>query len=259
MNTRDTARPSPPERDEHADEDSRYAVTQPAEIAFVLRKIMQNRQMVTAYLNGSADFALTSVLDVRPEAGEVILDASSDAATNRRLLAAKKVLFIASEDQVKVKLRANEVRETSHEGRPALRIPMPGTLVRIQRREHYRIATPITRPLICTLPLPARGPGVQAQTIVLDISIGGVALMDNQNAAGFAIGGVFEDCRIGLPEAGTLAVTLEVRNCHETPLKNGQSFRRCGCKFLDLKPQGENLVQRYIMLLERSRNFRTKK
>ena len=259
MEPQDAVRAEPQERDDESDEDSRFAVTQPAEIAFVLKRVMQNRQMVTAYINGSADFTLTSLLDVLPESGEVILDVSSDSAANRRLLAAKKILFVTSHDQVKVKLRANEIREVMHEGRPALRIPLPGTLVRIQRREHYRIATPITKPLICTLPLPDRGPGVQAETIVLDISIGGVALMDNHEATGFKIGDIFENCRIGLPEVGTLVVGLEVRNCFDTPLKNGLSFRRCGCKFLNLQAQSENLVQRYIMFLERSRNFRMKK
>lgn len=259
MKQKDAARAQLPGRDNQLDDDARYAVSQPAEIVFVLRQIMQNAQLVTAYLDGSADFALTSVLAVLPDTAEVVLDVAPDAAANRRLLAAKRVLLVTSHDQVKVKFATSEVREVRYKGGPALRIPLPGTLVRIQRREHYRIATPITKPLICTLPLPDRGPGAQAETIVLDISIGGVALMDNHDATGFQIGDVFENCRIGLPEVGTLVVTLMVRNSFETPLRNGLSFRRCGCRFLNLPPSSESLVQRYIMYLERSRNFRMKK
>jgi len=70
------------------------------------------------------------------------------------------------------------------------------------------------------------------------------------------MGDVFENCRIGLPEAGTLVVSLAVRTSLATALKNGTSFRRCGCQFLSLAPSFESLVQRYIMLLERSRTFR---
>jgi c-di-GMP-binding flagellar brake protein YcgR len=241
---------------EQHDDLTRFEVHQPAEIVFVLKKVMQNTQLVTAYLDGGTDFALTSVLAVMPDTGEVVLDVSSDAAVNKRLLAAKKVLLETSHDQVKVKFTANEIREVRYKGRPALRIPLPALLVRIQRREHYRIATPITKPLICTLPLAQRGPGVQAETIVLDISIGGVALMDNQTATAFQVGDVFEKCRIGLPEVGTLVVSLAVRTLRDTPLKNGASFRRCGCQFSGLAPSAESLVQRYIMLLERSRNYR---
>ena len=259
MNPENPVRVEPHIGDDQSDDDARFTVTQPAEIVFVLKKIMQNRQMVTAYLNGGAEFALTSLLDVRPEEGEVILDVASDATLNKRLLESEKVLFVTSHDQVKIKLGTSAISEVRHEGRPALRIPMPRTLVRIQRREHYRIATPITKPLICALPMPDRGPGAQAETILLDISIGGVALMDNHGDTVFEIGNKFDNCRIGLPEVGTLVVTLEVCNAHNTPLKNGLNFRRCGCRFVNLQPQGENLVQRYIMHLERSRHFKAKK
>jgi c-di-GMP-binding flagellar brake protein YcgR len=240
------------------DGDERFTIREPAEIAFVLKKVMQNGQLVTAYLDGGSNFALTSVLAVRPEAGDVILDRCPDSAAFSRLVAARKVLLTTSHDQVRVKFSARNVREVRYEGRPAVRIPMPNWLVRIQRREHYRIATPITKPLVCTIPLPAHGPGMQAETIVLDISVGGLALMDNHEAPGFKLGDIYEQCRIGLPEVGTLTVSVEVRNAFDTPLKNGLSFRRCGCKFLDLG-KAENLVQRYILLLERARNYRTGK
>lgn len=206
MKQQDALRAQPQGRDNQLDDEARFAVSQPAEIVFVLKKIMQNTQLVTAYMDGGADFALTSLLAVMPDTAEVVLDVSPDAAANKRLLAAKKVLLVTSHDQVKVKFTTNDIREVRYKGRPALRIPLPGTLVRIQRREHYRIATPITKPLICTLPLPDRGPGVQTETILLDISIGGVALMDNQDAAGFQISDVFENCRIGLPEVGKSVV-----------------------------------------------------
>lgn len=259
MKQDDAIRTQPQGRDNQPEDDSRFAVSQPAEIVFVLKKIVQNAQLVTAYLDDGADFALTSLLAVMPDTAEVVLDAAPDAAANKRLLAAKKVLLVTSHDQVKVKFMTTDIREVRYKGRPALRIPLPGSLVRIQRREHYRIATPLMKPLICTLPLADRGPGMQAESIVLDISIGGVALMDNHDATGFQVGEVFENCRIGLPEVGTLAVSLEVRSLFDTPLKNGLNFRRCGCQFLNLAPSTESLVQRYIMFLERSRNFRMKK
>lgn len=250
------ARPSNPDF-QLDDGEARYTVQSPAEIAFVLKKAMQNGQLVTAYLDGSDDFALTAIMAVLPETGEVLLDKSPDAAANQRLLTARTVLLITSHDQVRIKFPATGVTEVRYQGRPAFRIALPKWLIRIQRREHYRIATPITQPLICTIPLPQRGRGSQAETIVLDISIGGVALMDNHDALGFNLGDRYELCRIGLPEVGTLTVSVEVRNAFNTPLKNGLSFRRCGCQFLNLNPANESLVQRYIMHLERARNFRT--
>ena len=222
-----------------------------------MKQAAQNAQLVTAYLDGSGDFILTSILAVLPESSELLLDFGPDADANRRLLSARRMLLVTSHDQVRIKFAAAGAQEVRYLGKPAFRIAMPNRLVRAQRREFYRVATPITKPLICTIPLTDREPGARAETIVLDISCGGVALMDNHAAPGFRIGDRYENCRIGLPEAGTLSVTLEVRNAFDTPLRNGTNFRRCGCMFLKLTTQMEGLVQRYIMHLERQRHFRS--
>ena len=111
MKKEDALRAQPQDRDNELEDDDRFAVTQTAEIVFVLKKIMQNTQMVSAYINGSTDFALTSLLDVIPETAEVILDISSDAAANKRLLAAKKVLLVTSHDRVKIKFATSDIRE----------------------------------------------------------------------------------------------------------------------------------------------------
>lgn len=248
--------PDPLSDDHDAGDDERYAVNDPAEIAFMLKKVRNNGQLITAYLDGGDDFALTALLALMPDTGEMVIERSPDASANRRLLAARKVVLVTSHDQVKLKFTAEDLAAIEYKGSPALRAALPRSVIRIQRRDYYRISTPITKPLICTLPLPQRGPGSQAETIVLDISIGGIALMDNQGAPSFQIGDVFENCRIGLPQVGTLSVSLIVRNCFDTPLRNGRSFRRCGCQFLQIAPSTESLVQRYILHLERSRKFR---
>jgi hypothetical protein len=60
---------------------ARYAVNQPAEIVFVLKQIMQNAQLVTAYPDGGADFALTSLLAVMPDTAESCSISPDAAAT----------------------------------------------------------------------------------------------------------------------------------------------------------------------------------
>lgn len=248
--------PDPPSANHDPGDDERYVVNDPREIAFMLKKVRNNGQLITAYLDDGDDFALTALLELMPDTGEMVIERSPDASANRRLLAAKKVVLVTSHDQVKLKFTAVNLAAIEYQGRPALRAALPRSLMRIQRRDYYRICTPITKPLICTLPMPQRGPGSQTETIVLDISIGGVALMDNQGTTGFQIGEIHENCRIGLPQVGTLSVSLIVRNSFDTPLRNGRSFRRCGCQFLHISPSTESLVQRYILQLERSRKFR---
>lgn len=237
--------------------DERFKVRAPAEITFVLKQAAQSAQLFTAYLDGGSDFVLTSILAVLPESAEILLEPGPDRAGNRRFLAAETVLLTANLGQVQIKFAASGVRETQFNGRPAFRVALPKWLLRVQRRESYRIETPVTKPLICVIPLPEQGPGVHGEAVVLDISCGGVALRNDGNTLGLRIGNRYENCRIGLQDAGTLNVNLEVRNSFDTRLKNGASIRRFGCCFLNLTPAMEAVVNRYIMQLERLRNFRS--
>ena len=233
--------------------DERFTVRDPQEMRFVLRRIQENGQSITAYIDGGPDFVLTFLLSVQPEFKYLVLERGPDGPAFKRLLRASRALLVTSHEQVKVKFFVRDMRQIVHEGRAALRAAMPPWLLRIQRREHFRIATPIARPILCTVFLNEETPDLQADAVILDLSIGGVALMDNNGALRFRLGERHQGCRIALPETGNLTVDLEVRSVYETPLRNGRSFRRCGCKFINLQPAAESMIQRYIMQLELKR------
>ena len=53
--------------------------------------------------------------------------------------------------------------------------------IRLQRREHYRMATPIVNPVCLTIPLPAKAGDDRALFPLADISCGGVATLVAQH------------------------------------------------------------------------------
>jgi flagellar brake protein len=235
------------------DQDERFTVREPQEIRFILGRILDNGQSITAYIGDGPDFALTSLLAIRADSGHLILEHGPDHSAFKRLLRATYASLVTSHEQVQVKCVVRNLQHVVHDNRPALRVSMPQSLKRIQRRDNFRIATPITRPLICTFFLVDKDPPTRAETVVLDLSVGGVAIIDNHGVLQFRRGDVFDGCSIGLPEIGNVSVDLEVRGVYETPLKNGMSFRRCGCRFINLNPAAESLIQRYILRLQRDR------
>ena len=89
---------------------------------------------------------------------------------------------------------------------------------------------------------------------LVDISCGGVAILDDQHALNIAVGTRYNDCEVDLPGVGLLAVNLEIRNSQDLTLLNGRTTRRVGCAFLNLSSRTLATVQRYIMKLERERN-----
>lgn len=235
------------------EDDDRFLVRSRVEIAFILKAVMQAGEIVTAYFNEGKDFAITAVLAVDATTGAAILDASRDLVGNRRLMASKRIAFITSQDKVKIQFDVNAIAPIEFEGRPALRIALPDTLLKFQRREYYRVSTPITKPLKCVVPRADEAP---LSLTVIDISLGGVCLTGYSEGSVVEPGVALENCRLELADVGTLTTTLQVRNTFEIPLRNGLVSRRAGCMFLKLPPASEAMVQRYIIRLERDRRAR---
>jgi c-di-GMP-binding flagellar brake protein YcgR len=233
---------------------SPYLVHSRREIVALLRAIGEHHQLITMLINGGADAVVTSILEVDDANDAVIIDCAPSALLNQRITQSDDIAFEASLDKVRILFSVAGAVNTEHEDRPALRIPMPVGLIRLQRREYYRVNTPISNPILCRIPLPADIGGGSCAASLVDISCGGIALLDDKKLLNTTIGGEYENCRIDLPGFGVITVTLQIRNSQELTLFNGKTNRRLGCQFVDLSKAMLAAVQRYIMHLERDRN-----
>lgn len=234
-----------------------YRVYSRSEIVALLRQIGEKNQLVRMLLRGEADVCVTSILEVDPDSDTVVLDRPIDRDQHRRLLAAGKVACETTLDKIRILFNLEGLYETEFEGGIAIGAAIPETLVRLQRREYYRMATPVTNPVRVLIPLPPElGGGSQAFPLT-DISCGGIALVDNKLVLGeTAVGQKFAGCRIDLPEIGPVQTGLEVRNQQDVTLLNNKTLRRLGCQFDGLSRGNLAAVQRYITKLERERNAR---
>ena len=130
-------------------------------------------------------------------------------------------------------------------------MPIPQALLRLQRREYFRITTPLTRPLVCVLGAQNAPSGEEIEAVIVDISCGGVALVDPGAPPYFEIGARLSGCRIPLPEIGAVGADIVVKSTTEVTLKNGNIQRQAGCEFVGMRERDRNLIQRYINRLER--------
>ena len=236
--------------DLNAPDDGRYLVHSRVEIAFILRAIVKSGALVTAYFGPGKDFIVTALLDIDLDGGQILLDSGSNTQLNERLLRGQQLTLVSSQDGVKVQFGTQRVEAASFEGRLAFQIPFPDRLLKLQRREYYRLPAPLIRPLKCQVPLADEE---TVDTIVGDISLGGVSLMGEHPRLKLETGQLFEGCRILLPDIGTITAKLGVRNSFPVTMKNGAVTRRTGCAFVELSPNQQAMIQRYIIRLERER------
>jgi c-di-GMP-binding flagellar brake protein YcgR len=232
-----------------------FEVESRKEIFSLLRGIGEKNQLIRMLIQGEADVCVTSILDVDEHSRTVILDCSIDKEQNQRILASRRLSFETTLDKVRILFAADHIESTTFEGNPAFKIAIPATLIRLQRREYYRIATPVTNPVRVVIPLPAELGGSTTFPLA-DISCGGIAILDNKMVLGDTIGKNYVDCRIDLPEIGQVATALQVRNSLDLTLLNNKTNRRLGCEFVNIPRGMLAYVQRYITKLERERNAR---
>jgi len=222
------------------------------EIINVIEDIIARSALVTLHFCQGDEHFVTTLLDVNPEFEELIFDAAPDPAMAARLLESRRISFVTFIDQIKVQFLTQLVEPTTFAGKPALRTRLPDSLLRLQRRNFYRVPAPVkSTPLMCEIPLPG---GVPVRFAISDISVGGVGIIAGPALADFESGTVFHDCSIELPGHGSFATSLEVRNnIGLAPGAGTQERFRYGCQFLNLSGPLVSLIQRYINQLERTR------
>jgi len=231
----------------------RYLICSRIEIVFILRAILQKNTLTRLYFDAGDRFVLTSILGIDAERGKLIVDYGANEEVNQQALRATQLIFIASHDQARVQFACHGIGKTRFDGRNAFSVGIPESLLRIQRREYYRIATPADNPLKCAIPLPAGHTPDTAEVIVLDISCGGVAVIDHHSRVDLEPGATYENRRIVLPGISTLNVSIQVKSAFEVTLKNGLAGMRSGCEFVAMQETMLAMIRRYIMKLERER------
>jgi c-di-GMP-binding flagellar brake protein YcgR len=233
-----------------------YEVSSRREIVALLRQIQEKKQLIRMKIKGEADVCVTSILEVDADAGQFVLDRSINREQNERILAARGVTCETFLDKIRILFSLDSVGEAGFDGTPALAAAIPVSLIRLQRREFYRMPTPVTNPVPALVPMPFELGGGNAVFPLADISCGGVALLDNKMMLNSTTGQTFTNCRIDLPEIGTVTTSLQVRNTLDVTLLNNKTSRRIGCMFVDISRGNMAAVQRYITKLERERNAR---
>lgn len=240
----------PPLKTEAVPDISNYTIHSRMEIIYILRALQHKNELVTAYFNQGQDFLLTSIVDVDSDNGTVIFDYGANELLNKRILESDKIILVTTQDKVKVQFMTGRMQRIEHLGRPAFRAPLPGDLLKLQRREYYRLTTPLINPIKCSIAQPGKA---RIDVVIADISLGGIAITHYEEHFQLEIGNTFDACRILLPSIGTVTTNIEIRNEQEITMKNGSHNHRAGCMFVDLHSSQQAMIQRYIIKLDRER------
>lgn len=174
---------------------------------------------------------------------ELALDVSPEAlaACRAALGAAGAVTGVAIQAGVKLQFVLDRMTPAGDGPQATLRAALPGTLVRVQRRDAYRIApSPLAVPRLWLRD--PQAPSAPRAVTVTDLSATGVSFRIPAPAALAAVGERLAADPLELPATLPIRCGLRVRAIEPEP----DGALRVGCAFEALEPAAERALQVFV-------------
>jgi len=240
------------------DEYGQFFLTDAREIEFYLGLLVKRRSIVTAYVDAGERFFPTTLLAIDSAERQILLAPVQHEDSSPLALTARQITLVTSLDRIKIEIRIGAFVQRRYQGQQVLAAPVPATILRLQRREFYRLETPPSVPIICRLA--TQLPDGTTRTFELplsDISGGGVSLNATVDMAPyFERDTLFQNCRLELPGDSVVLVNLQVRKAIELSGQEVGPTLCVGCEFVNLTGARLGQIERYIVRAERERKAR---
>lgn len=219
-------------------------VTDPMQIAALLKKVKDSRTLIQVTLPGRATEYNSALLDIQPEQGYLLLDELTPAEGHQLLTA-------QCELTATIRLRGVDMRFTGtvqeiggQAGIAYYRVEFPQRLYYRQRRAAYRVR--LGMGLLIPFNI-AREDGKPYQGRLDDISLGGLGAELKQQTP-FDPGDLLPGCAIQLPNGDKIDCEIEVRY-----ISKDQQHKKfhLGARFVNLDRTHQHILQRFVAEAER--------
>ncbi len=134
------------------DNDDSAMIHNKAMITSNLSMLVKHKCMISANLGGKESL-LTAIVAVNHKDGTMILDYGASEHLNKKLLTTPHVKFTTGFNGIQVAFTGEKITKIKYEGSDAFLMAIPGSLYWFNRREYYRVNTPIMNPSICEFAL----------------------------------------------------------------------------------------------------------
>ena len=228
-----------------------FRVTDPAEVRVLLKSLMD--QVVPLNLSASDGSAYTTTLwAVDAQAGCVSFTADLQTPAVHDIVEADECVAVAYLDRVKVQFDVSDLMLVQGNRVSVLQAPMPRELFRFQRRNTFRVRTIERTSPTATFRHPAI-PDMSLALRVLDVSIGGCALLLPRNTPDLQPGAVIKGVRLALDTETVIDAGLLLHHVTSTGAENGAV--RLGCGIVGLDGHAQRALQKYIDQTQKRRRL----
>jgi len=228
-----------------------FRISQSREVTALLKQLAADATPVM--LSGPAGTGMTTVVWTVDSAQQRInFSADADSPQLQRLIEFEEATCVAYLDSVKLQFDVDHLVLVRGNKTCSLQGDMPREMYRFQRRRSYRVRTSGRGTPTALLRHPSM-PDMQLGLRVLDVSIGGCALMLPGDVPPLSAGLEIRGVRIELDADTRFDTNLLLH--HVTTIQMPSRGSRLGCEFMHVQHQAQRALQRYIDQTQKRRRL----
>ncbi|KYP11825.1 MAG: hypothetical protein A0129_05255 [Limnobacter sp. CACIAM 66H1] len=233
-----------PERDQKLLEE--FSLSAVPTVRKLLTTIDEDEHELYVYLQADHTQFVTEILNIDWTSGLMWLGTPYDKTLSSKCDASTAYVMVSFPDGVKVQFAGMGILQSQYQGADALRVAIPKTVVRLQRRNYFRVMADEELNAQVKLEIPT----VSSPISLIDISLAGCGLSLQTPPSLHQAGEVIQDVRLTLPDGeGSMLVELVVRNIK--PMADHPEMVQLGCEMKTVERGAERRLQRFLLATER--------
>jgi c-di-GMP-binding flagellar brake protein YcgR len=219
-------------------------VTHGPQIAGLLKRVREQRVLLSVRVPGSEAVYNSLLLDVDPARNILLLDELNPSAGHELACKARQLRIRCQCQGVELSFVCPiEIGQTKN-GVSFYRAPLPESISYLQRRGSYRIRIGLNMHISVALPVAGE---TRIEGELFDLSMGGLGA-NLPSRIELAHGQIIESCTLTLPNSEPLTTEIEIRFVR---IDKANQSQRIGASFRNLSPQQQTQLRRIVTQLER--------
>lgn len=237
------------------EKESSFAIHGLDQIVKHLALLQKSKCLLSVICKENNTTFLTTIIEIDKKNKSLILDYGPKEYLNRPIINGQKTNFVSEYTGIKVAFHGSSFKKIEHDGQPAFLMPIPDSILWLQRREFYRVRSPISKVSYCQLALAEQEP-VNLQ--LFDISISGFSMLVEQpEIRDFLLPNtVIEDGKLILEGIGEGNIGFEVRSKYLMNPEKVNKIEKIGCMFTHITPIFQSMIQQYMQQIERENKLK---
>lgn len=235
---------------------SKYLEKNSKKVLSYLKLLLNERCLISAaFGDGEKDTFLTALIDLNEKQQTLTIDCGPKEYLNKKLLSSAIIKFSTEYQGIKVFFEGRKVKKSGSSNNPSFIVPIPGSMYWVQRRQFYRIKSPLSKNSFCSITHhdEKTEEDTNIELKLYDISASGFCVLNESHEISnlFVATAEFDNAKLVLEDEMELPIAFEVRYKQPLNPSNPNKTERIGCRILNTTPRLESTILRYMQNIDR--------